>query len=251
MPKHRENPFLNLGFNIVIPVLLLNKGQDWTSLSPVFILLISLAFPFCYGLKDFILIKKINYISIIGLLNTALTGGFALLKLEGVYFAIKEGGVPLFLALVLIFSVILKKPIMEWMIFKSSLFNETKIKQQLKLKNNHLGFKKLMNQSTLFLSASLVLSAIMNFIVALYVFLDIDPSLTKQAQANILNKQVADMTWMGYVFIALPLSVVTVVIMFWIFKKLKFLTDLSLDEIISHTKSSSKESSASARNPSD
>ena len=244
MPKNRENPFLNLGFNIVIPVLLLNKAQDWTSLSPVFILLISLAFPFCYGLKDFILMKKINYISIIGLLNTALTGGFALLKLEGVYFAVKEAGVPLFLALVLVCSVILKKPIMEWMIFKSSFFNEAKIKQQLKLKNNHPAFKKLMNQSTLFLSASLVLSAIMNFIVALYVFLDIDPSLTKQAQAGILNKQVADMTWMGYVFIALPLSVVTVVIMFWIFKKLKFLTDLSLDEIISHPKSSSREASA-------
>ena len=234
MANRKENPFLNLGFNIVFPVLILNKAENFISVenSAVFILILALAFPFLYGLKDFIQNKKINWLSVIGLVSILLTGGLALLKLEGIYFAIKEAGIPLLLALIAVFSVFFKKPLAYILIFKSSLFNTELIQSHLQLNNNEKQFKRLMIHSTLFLSASFILSAILNFLIAIFVFKDIDPQLTESAKELLINKQVADMTWMGYVFIALPLTVVTVFLFWWILKRLKFLTGLTLEELI-------------------
>ena len=232
MPK--ENPFLNIGFNVLLPVLILSKAQKWVpiELSPALVLLIALSFPFFYGLKDFIRQKKINIFSVIGLVGTALTGGLALLQLKGIYFALKEAGIPLALSAFGVLSVVFKKPIMRWLIIESSLFRKDLIQQKLQENNTQAPFNKLMNQSTIYLSLSFVLSAVLNFIIALWIFKDMDSSLKEPAKAEILNKQIADMTWMGYLFIALPLTVVTVALMAWIVKKLKLLTGLNLEELI-------------------
>ena len=238
MTEKKENPFLNLGFNIILPVFILNKGQKFITIehSAVFILMLALAFPFMYGLKDFIINKKINAFSVIGLVSIILTGGLALLKLEGIYFAIKEAGIPLLFALAAVFSVLLKKPLAQVFIFKSSVFNTELIQNQLKLNNNEKKFEQLMMYSTLLLGVSFVLSAVLNFLIAQAVFKDIDPKLTSTAQELLINKQVADMTWMGYVFIALPLTVVTAFLFWWILKRLKLFTGLTLEELIPQMK---------------
>ena len=230
----KENPLLNIGFNVILPVLILSKAQKWISieLSPALILLIALSFPFFYGLKDFIIQKKINFFSVIGLIGTGLTGGFALLQFKGIYFALKEAGIPLILAALGIASVFLKKPVMRWLIFESSFFHKDLIKQKLQINNKQASFNKLMNQASILLSLSFILSAVLNFIIALLVFKDIDSTLNDQAQAELLNKQVADMTWMGYIFIAIPLTLVTAGLMIWIVKQLKLLTGLKLEELI-------------------
>ncbi|MCZ0932477.1 MAG: hypothetical protein OXJ52_04920 [Oligoflexia bacterium] len=243
MADRKENPFLNLGFNIILPVLILNKGEKFISVEPsaVFILILALAFPFLYGLKDFIKNKKINWLSIIGLVSILLTGGLALLKLEGIYFAVKEAGIPLLLALIFIVSVFFKKPLAHVFIFKSSLFDTKLIQNQLQLNNNEKKFENLMIHSTLLLSASFILSAILNFLIAMSVFTDMDPQLAESAKETLINKQVADMTWMGYVFIALPLTVVTGFLFWWILKKLKLLTGLTLEELIPQMKKDLKQ----------
>lgn len=238
MNSQKENPFLNLGFNIILPVIILNRGQDFISSesAPVYVLIIALSFPFFYGLKDFVRIRKINFVSVIGLLSIALTGGLALFELEGIYFAIKEAGIPLLLAFIALGSVFLKKPLASLLIFKSSLFDTNLIQSQLKANNREKDFKKLMNNSTLVLSASFVLSAVLNFIIAIRVFADIDPLLEELERKQLINEQVADMTWMGYVFIALPLTFITGFLLWWILKQLKNWTGLSLEELIPQAK---------------
>ena len=238
MQSKRENPVYNLGFNILLPVLILNKGQSFFSSeqAPIYTLIIALSFPFLYGLKDFITAKKINWISVIGLASIALTGGLALLQLEGIYFAIKEGAIPLLIAFIAIGSIFFKKPLASLFIFKSSLFDTEKIEEKLKTNKKEEDFKKLMNISTLILSASFVLSAILNFFIAIYVFKKMDPFITEELKRQVINKQVADMTWMGYVFIALPLTLVTAVLLWWFLKRLKILTGLSLEELMPRMK---------------
>ena len=230
----KENPFLNLGFNIVLPVFILNKGAQFIPIEnpAVFILLLALAFPLLYGLKDFIQAGKINWISVIGLASILLTGGLALLKLEGIYFALKEAGIPLLLAFVFVGSLFLKKPLAYVLIFKSSLFNTELIRSRLQAGGYEKKFKSLMISSTWLLAFSFVLSAVLNFVIALRVFKDIDPQLAESAKELLINKQVADMTWMGYVFIALPLTIVTGALFWWILKQLKLLTGLSLEELV-------------------
>ena len=240
MDTKRENPIYNLGFNILLPVIILNKGQNFFSSeqAPLYTLIIALLFPFLYGLKDFITQKKINSISVIGLVSIALTGGLALLQLEGLYFAIKEAAIPLILAFVTIGSVFFQKPLASLFILKSSLFDKQKIEEKLQANNNEEKFKKLMNTSTFVLSASFVLSAILNFIIAFHVFKDIDPNMKENLRQQLINEQVADMTWMGYVFIALPLTFITGFLLWWVIKQLKILTGLNLEELLPQMKTS-------------
>lgn len=238
MDTKKENPFVSLGFNIILPVIILNRGPDFLSSqsAPIYTLIIALSFPFFYGLMDFTKRKKINLVSIIGLLSIALTGGLALLQLEGIYFAIKEAIIPLILAFVVFGSVFFKKPLADLLIFKSALFNTELIQSRLKLNNKEKDFKKLMNISTLVLAGSFVLSAVLNFIIAILVFVDIDPAMDEELRRQVINEQVADMTWMGYVFIALPLTIITGFLFWWIIKQLKFFTDLSLEELVPQMK---------------
>ena len=239
MNPKKENPLLSLGFNILLPVIILNKAQVFSNLSAVSVLIIALSFPLSYGLADFIRIKKINTISLIGLISIALTGGLALLQLEGIYFAIKEGLIPLLFAFFTLGTIAFKKPLASLLIFKSSLFDTKLIQSKLIDNNKEKDFKKLMNVSTLVLSGSFVLSAILNFVIALFVFTDIDPLLGEELKRQTLNQQVADMTWMGYVFIALPLTFITGFLLWWILKQLKSLTGLSLEELIPQMKKQS------------
>ena len=74
MPK-RENMWLNIGFNLVLPIVILRKGDDWfgsllgkffnsTPDSPLvgsIILLLAILFPISYGIMD--LIKRGSGIS--------------------------------------------------------------------------------------------------------------------------------------------------------------------------------------------
>ena len=55
MKNKQENPFFNLGFNIILPVLVLAQGDRFISVenSAVFILILALAFPFLYGVDRF------------------------------------------------------------------------------------------------------------------------------------------------------------------------------------------------------
>ena len=84
-PPERENTFLNLGFNILVPILILNKGKDWfgSYLEPYFenvavgILIIAVAFPVVYFVYDYFKRSKYNLFSILGLISVLLTGASA------------------------------------------------------------------------------------------------------------------------------------------------------------------------------
>ena len=239
MNPQKENPFYNFLFNIILPVIILNKGHilfPSGAQAPVWTLLTALSFPLVYGLKDFIQAKKINFISLLGLVSVGLTGGLALLQLEGIYFAVKEAAVPLALACGTGLSVLIKKPLARLIVFKSSLFDTQRIQEKLRENKTERHFESLMSISTWILAGSFILSAVLNFIIAIFVFKSIDPLLEENIKRQTVNEQVADMTWMGYVFIALPLTLITGFLLWWILKRLKMLTGLSLEELVPQIK---------------
>lgn len=226
----KENPLYSILFNIILPVVILNKSSDFFSSehATTYGLLLALSFPIIYGLKDYYQKKQTNFISIIGVLSVALTGGLALMRLEGIYFAIKEAAIPLFIALIAIFSIFYKKPLVSLFLFELPFFQKDMIIAKIKEHNKEKQFEQLMNESTWYLIGSFILSAILNFIIAILVFTKIDPSLEEVIQKQILNEQIADMTWMGYVFIAFPLSFITMFLFWYIAKQIKKITGLNL-----------------------
>lgn len=113
LPKN-ENAFLNLLFNILLPILILNKGSEM--LGALAALGLALLFPIAYGLYDLAQRRKVNMFSIIGLLNVSLTGGLAVSGLGGFWFALKEAVFPLIIGVFVAGSALTKKPLIQTLV---------------------------------------------------------------------------------------------------------------------------------------
>ena len=92
----KENTFLNLGFNLILPILFLNKGKQWFGeyLEPYFdnvavgVLVVAIAFPVAYFIYDYLKRSKYNIFSILGLISVLLTGGIGILEIPTQHFYI-------------------------------------------------------------------------------------------------------------------------------------------------------------------
>ena len=237
MNPQKENPFFNLLFNILIPVLILNKGhlflQDNAGAQ---VLIIALLFPVFYGLFDLLKNKRKNIISLFGVLNVLLTGGFALYKLSGIWFAVKEATFPLLIGVFVLGSAYTKKNLFEYLIRSSSLLQWDRVDEKIQAFSATYQLKKLFKQSTILFSISFFISAILNFVLAMYIFSK-DPVNTSGTEvANtaevILNQKIADITWLGFLVIGVPMTFFAVGIFWRFLKRLSQLTGFSTDDLL-------------------
>jgi len=137
-PAKKENPFVSLIFNVVAPVLILEKLS--AKFTPTIALIIALALPIGYGLFDYIKTKNKNWMSIFGIVNILFTGGFALMKLEGIWFAVKEAAFPLVIGIGVLISAFTAKPLINLFIESTQVFNMDLIKQRLQINNTMMFF---------------------------------------------------------------------------------------------------------------
>lgn len=224
---------MNLLIDILLPVMILNKLSPYLGeRGPLLALLLAVALPLGHGLYDFVRERKINWLSLLGLLNVLLTGGFALMKLEGFWFAVKEASFPALIGIFVFISTFTKKPLFSFFLNQPGIFSMDLIQQKLEERNNQEGFQQLIRKCTLFFSGTFFISAFLNFVLAIRVFKEIPIGLSENEKADLLNSQIADMTWMGYVIIALPLMVITTTLFYYCLRSLSKLTDLTLNELM-------------------
>lgn len=230
-PQHKpENAFLNILFNIVIPILILNKGSKF--LGSFWGLVIALAFPLSYGIYDHITRKKTNAISILGLLNVGITGSLALFKLHGIWFAIKEAAFPLLVGAFVFGSAFTKSPFISTLFLNPQLIDVGRLKARLFERKTEDDFNQLLKKSTLWISLSFVFSAICNFVLAVRIFEPIAETLDAEAQAQVLNEQIASMTTWSMGVIVLPCILFMVAIFLYLTKGMQRLSGLTEDELL-------------------
>lgn len=230
-PKQKpENAFLNILFNIIIPILILNKGSK--IFGSVWGLIIALAFPLSYGIYDHIQRRKTNAISILGLLNVAITGSLALFKLHGLWFAIKEAAFPFLIGLFVFGSAFTKSPFIATLFLNPQLIDVENLKKRLQERQAETEFKELLKKGTLWISLSFALSALINFVLAVKIFGPIDGTLGSEAQALILNEQIAQMTTWSMVVIVLPSILFLVGIFLYLTKGIQRLSGLTENELL-------------------
>lgn len=227
--KNRENPLINLLANVVLPVFILNKLSKF---DPVMALLLALLFPLGYGAWSYIQAKKVNYISLLGLINILFTGGFALMKLEGIWFAVKEAGFPFIIGCFVLLSSFKENPFLGMMLVDTGALNIEDIRERLRQNNTQPAFMELLKKSTLYFSLTFFFSAFLNFVLAVSIFKKIPLDLADPARSEMLNGQIAQMTWMGYVVIFVPSVILFFIIMYFFFRKLTRLTGLAFDKLL-------------------
>lgn len=228
--QKQENPLYNILFNIVIPIWILNKGGKHIGAVPA--LACALAIPLAYGAWDYYKNRKTNFISLLGLLNVAITGGLALSGLTGIWFAVKEAAFPAIIALFVLGSAFTKKPFIESLFLNPNTIDVEKLEKTLTEKNSNKEFHEHLKTATILLSGSFVTSAILNFALARRIFTDIDSTLDAAAQSEILNQQIASMTSWSFIVIMVPSIILLLGIFWYLFKGIKKHTGLSVEEIM-------------------
>jgi len=235
--KPQKNPLNELIVNIVLPTFILNKGAAYLGANGATkALIIALLVPICWALYDYLKFKEKNFISLLGFLSILLTGGLGLLKAEGHWFAIKEAAFPTVIGLFVLASAFFGKPLINMLINNESLIETEKIKSKLDEFGTQKKYQKHLKTSTIYFSLSFFFSAILNYILAIRIFTEIPKELEKSVREQILNQQIADMTWKGYVVILIPSMVILALVLMHLFKGVKKYTGLSVNEIMKEQK---------------
>ncbi|MDG0816380.1 VC0807 family protein [Bdellovibrio svalbardensis] len=225
-----ENSWLNLIFNIILPVLILNKLTKF--IGPLAALLLALAFPLAYGAYDLAKRKKVNALSALGLLNVALTGGLALMGIHGFWFAVKEAAFPTLVGLFVLGSAFTKKPFIEAIFLNPGVMKVDLLEEKLKENGKQQEFHDHLRKATMWLSLSFVFSAVCNFVLARKIFLNIDSNLTTEAQSVILNEQIAKMTTWSMAIIMVPSMIFLMGIFWYLMRGVKQYSGLSTDDLM-------------------
>jgi hypothetical protein len=228
-----ENPWVNILFNIIIPVIILNQlTRRIDENGPVIALVVALMFPLGYGLYDYALKNKKNWLSLLGLVNVGFTGGMGLFQLEGIWFAIKEATFPALIGFAVYASAFTNNPLIKLMVVDTGALDMRRITSKLAERSNEDGFMKHLRKSTKLMAISFAISSLLNFVIAIRVFVAIDTSLPEVERQAILNEQIAEMTWLGFAFIAAPLMIFTFFIMWYVISGIQRLTGLKLEEVM-------------------
>ncbi len=229
--QKQENSFSHILFSILIPVIILNKGHKF-GLDAKLSLLIALSFPLFLTAKSLIKAKKIDYISLLGLLNVLFSGVLTLLTLGGIWFAIKEAAFPLLIGAFVLGSSFTKNPFFQALFLNPTTFEVEKVEARLDTDEKKQGFFKLMQTLTQWLSVSFLLSAVLNFVLAIYIFTPLTDTLTEVQKQELLNEQLSKMTLYSLLVILLPSMFFLGSLLYYSFKRIHALTGLSADELL-------------------
>lgn len=199
---------------------------------PLLALILAVALPVGYGIWDFVRNHHKNYVSLFGILSVLFTGGFALMKLEGIWFAIKEAAFPGVMAIGVFASSFSHRPLVRALFCNDQLLRMDLVESRLSDDDLAKRFHLLTQNATRWLAVSFVISSFLNFIIALKVFTPLTQDPSSLAHSEALNQQIAKMTGLGFVAIALPMMVFTGAILYVFLKRLSALTKIEINQLI-------------------
>jgi hypothetical protein len=227
--KKRENILLNLVFNIAIPSLILSKMSSEQRLGPAVALIVALAFPLGYGIWDFAQRRQTNFISLIGFFSVLLTGGLGLMKVAGIWFAVKEAAVPLVIGVCVLLSMKTRRPLVKTLLYNEQVIDVARVSTELNRRGNGGEFEALLRRASLGLAGSFLVSAALNFGLARYL-------LKSPPGTEAFNAELAKMNYLSWPVIAIPSTAVMMFVLWRLIKGIEKLTGLKLEEIFNSDK---------------
>lgn len=222
--NNNSNVFYELIFNILLPSLILTKMSDPERLGQMNAFLLAMSFPIIYGVYDFIKKKNLNWVSGLGFVSVLLTGGLGLLKLDGIWFAVKEAAIPAVIGIAVLVSMKFK-PLVKTLVYNDKVIEIEKVNSALDAKNAHNEFNKLLLNTNYLLAASFFLSATLNFFLAVYILKS--PTGTVE-----FNQELGRMNALSFPVIALPSMIFMMIIVWKLIKGIKNITGLDLEDVL-------------------
>lgn len=225
--EKKENFLANIVINIIIPTLILSKFSGEDSLGVKWAIIVALAFPIGYGLNDMRRSGKFNFFSALGIFSIAMTGGMALLKLPPQYIMIKEAAIPAIFAIVTLISLKTRYPLVKTFLYNDKIMQVDKVADALKQHGTQKLFDRALVNASYLIALSFVLSSILNYVLAKIL-------LVSEPGTEAFNAELGKMNALSFPVIAIPATIVMMFALFYLFKKIKSLTHLDLEDILNH-----------------
>lgn len=221
----KSSPLTDLLISVVLPSVILMKFSGEEHLGSQNGLIVALAFPIIYGLYEFIRFRETNYIAILGFVSVLLTGGIGLLKLDNQWLAVKEAAVPGVIGLAVLISTFIGKPLIRVMLFNPKVMDVDKITAILQERQQIQAFEQRLLSATYLLAGTFFFSAVMNYILATWI-------VTSPAGSEAFNEELGQLTLVSYPVIAIPSTVMMLLIFYFLYRKANKLTDLKLEDML-------------------
>jgi len=215
----------NMLFNIFIPVIVLMQLSSDDRLGAAPALVLALAFPISFGLRELWQRKKINGFSILGLVSVLLTGGIGLLELDPAYIAIKEAAVPGIIGVVVWGSRFTRFPVVEKILLNPKMMDLEKLYARLEERQQQQAFRRVINIGGNAVAVAFFLSAALNYILARMI-------VVSPAGTEAFNNEIGRMTALSFPVIVLPTMIILMGAIFYLFKRIHTLTGESVEEFL-------------------
>ncbi len=221
----KPNPLIEIGITILLPAFILMKLSGDSRLGTLGALALALAFPLGWGLWDGIRRRKLNWLSVLGVVSTLLTGGIGLLALDARWLAVKEAAVPGLIGLVILGSTWTQTPLIRMLVFNAQLFDVDKVHKALDERRNNALFEARLRTGTILLACTFFFSAVANYVLARWV-------VHAPAGTTAFNEELGRLTLLSYPVIAVPSMLMMMALMFWLAQGAKRLTGLDLGDML-------------------
>lgn len=230
---------LNLFITVILPVIILTRFSDDDSLGPDRALVLALALPLAWAIWELARSRRVSASPIIGAVGVLLTGGFRLFEIPPKWFAIKEASIPAALALAILVSAWIGKPLAR--VFLNQVLDKERIDFALAERGNADEYERRTSIATYLLAGAFVLSAVLNFALA-RIIVTADPGTDR------FNDQLGRMTALSYPVIMVPVMIVLMGTIFYILNMVGKLTGLEIEDMM---KQKPKKGAATSEEPAD
>jgi len=223
--KKPENLWLNLVCNFALPTAIQTWASGERALGPRWALVVALAFPIGYGLYDFVVRRRFNFISIVGFASLLIYGGLGLLKLDPFWFAVKDAAIPALIGAAVLASMRAKEPLVHEILCNPQVVNLARVEAALDERGHRPQFQRLLESSSRLLALSFFLSAAINYGLARHI-------IHSPPGTEALNKELARMHWASLAGAMVPSLAMMFYALWRLFTGLEKLTGLEFDEIM-------------------
>lgn len=214
---------LSLILNIILPTIIMMRFAGDDKLGAVNALLLALAFPFLYGVYGMVRERKIGWMPVVGLVSILISGGIGLLKLPAEWVAVKEAMIPAILALAILISAWIGKPLAR--IFLDQILDKERVHAALEAKGTRHEYERRTGIATWLLAGAFFLSAGLNFVLATIV-------VTADGGTQEYTEQMGRMTALSFPVITVPVFIVLTGTILYIMNTVSNLTDLDTDQVL-------------------
>ena len=225
LPKKKQSPFADLIISIVLPSVILMKFSGEDQLGPTGALLVALAFPVAWGLYDLFKNGVKNFVAILGVISVLLTGSIGLLKLDAQWLAVKEAAIPLCIGIGVLVANFFGFPLIRKLLYNPSVMQVERVDNALKERGNQQLFLKRLDRANFFLAGTFFFSAVANYVLAKAI-------VKSDSGTEAFNNELGRMTLLSYPVIAIPSMIMMLAIFYYIWRTIRNLTDLKLEQVI-------------------